>query len=104
MDVGLGDAPPRLNVASLDPEDFFGLQVEVFPRTELGLAGLVREDAGEDGLRVSIDLDLAPLDGEDAGRDGNVRGPLPQIHHPHRGGLADVRLARPRLELRERIW
>src|SRR5256885_17267666 len=70
-------APPRLDVGALDPEDLFGLQLKVLPGAELGLAGLIGEDAGEDRFRVAVDLDLPPLDGEDSGRDRDVRGSFP---------------------------
>src|SRR2546426_8346900 len=99
----LRDAPPRLDVGALDPEDLFGLQLKVLPGAELGLAGLIGEDAGEDRFRVAVDLDLPPFDGEDSGRDRDVRGSFPQVHHADRCRFADVRLARSGLEFGERI-
>ncbi len=103
VEADLRDAPPRLDVGSLDPKDLFGLQLKVLPGAELGLAGLIREDAGEDRFRVAVDLDLPPLDGKDSGRDCDVRGPLPQVHDADRGRFADVRLARSGFEFGERI-
>src|SRR5438105_5332097 len=58
VEADLRDAPPRLDVGPFDAQDLVRLQGEVLPRAELRLAGLVREDAGEDGLRRPIDLDL----------------------------------------------
>src|SRR5439155_22713788 len=78
VEADLRDAPPRLDVGSLDPDDLFGLQVEVFPGAELRLAVLIGEDAGEDRFLIAVHLDLPPLDGEDPGGHRNVRGPLPQ--------------------------
>src|SRR5256885_2151282 len=103
VEADLRDAPPRLDVGAFDPEDLFDLQVKVLPGAELGLAGLVGKDAGEDRFRIAVDLDLPPLDGKDSGRDRDVRGPLPQVHDADRGRFADVRLARSGLEFRERV-
>src|SRR5213079_1892757 len=101
VEAHLRDAPPRFDVGPFDADDLVRLEGEVLPRAELRLAGLVREDAGEDGLSGPVDLDLAPLDGQDARGHGDVRRTLPQVRDADRRRLADVRLARAGLEFRQ---